>query len=58
MKIYEIRLLSNEFYTDFTLSMYPEMEDKQCRPFLVLIIKIEDNKFAIPFRTNVKHKYC
>ena len=58
VKIYEIRLLSNEFYTDFTLSMYPEMEDKQCRPFLVLIIKIEDNKFAIPFRTNVKHKYC
>ena len=58
MKIYEIKLLSEQFYNDYNISNYPEMEDKQSRPFLVLLVKIDDNTFAIPFRTNIKHKYC
>lgn len=28
------------------------------RPFLVLLIKIKDLTFAIPFRSNVRHNYC
>lgn len=58
MKTYEIKLLSEQFYNDYNISYYPEMEDKQSRPFLVLLVKIDDNTFAIPFRTNIKHKYC
>ncbi len=58
MKNYEIRLLSPQFYIDYNVAKYPEMEDKEFRPFLVLLVKIENNTFAIPFRTNIKHKYC
>lgn len=57
MNSYEIRLLSNDFYNDYNLANYPEMEDKSNRPFLVMLIRIEENIFAIPFRTNVKHNY-
>ena len=58
MNLYEIRLLSSEFYKDYNLSKYPEMEEKTNRPFLVMLVEIENNIFAIPFRTNIKHNYC
>ena len=58
MKQFEIKLLSKEFYKKYNTIDYPEMEDKSNRPFLVLLVTIEENRFAIPFRTNVKHKYC
>ena len=58
MNLYEIRLLSSEFYKDYNLSKYPEMEEKINRPFLVMLVELENNKFAIPFRTNIKHNYC
>ena len=57
-KEYQINLLSNEFYNKYPSSLYPEMELKQSRPFLVLIVKIDGHTFAIPFRTNVRHNYC
>ena len=53
MNSYEIRLLSNDFYNDYNLTNYPEMEDKSNRPFLVMLIKTEENIFAIPFRTKL-----
>ena len=58
MNLYGIRLLSSEFYKDYNLSKYPEMEEKINRPFLVMLVELENNKFAIPFRTNIKHNYC
>ena len=58
MNNYEIRLLSDLFYEKYNNNDYPEMEEKISRPFLVLLVEIDDNKFAIPFRTNVRHKYC
>ena len=57
-KIYELNYLSDEFYLKYNQSTYPEIEHKKTRPYMVLLIKIDDNTFAIPFRTNVKHKYC
>lgn len=56
--LFSLNLLSQDFYNDYPHSFYPEMESKQSRPFLVFIIKIDDHKFAIPFRTNIKHSYC
>ena len=58
MNNYEIRLLSDLFYEKYNNNDYPEMEEKTSRPFLVLLVEIDDNKFAIPFRTNIRHKYC
>ena len=57
-KDYQINLLSSEFYNNYPSYLYPEMELKQSRPFLVLIVKIDGYTFAIPFRTNVRHNYC
>ena len=37
---------------------YPEIENKSSRPYMVMLIQIENNTFAVPFRTNVKHKNC
>lgn len=55
---YEIRCLADAFYKAYPQSKYPEMEKKQNRPFLVLLLRIEGNTFAIPFRTNIRHRYC
>ena len=57
-KIYELNYLSDDFYAKYNPSQYPEIEHKRTRPYMVLLIKIDENTFAIPFRTNVKHKYC
>jgi hypothetical protein len=46
-KDYQINLLSSEFYNNYPSYLYPEMELKQSRPFLVLIVKIDGYTFAI-----------
>lgn len=55
---YKLNYLSDEFYARYNNSEYPEIENKDNRPYMVLLIKIDNNTFAIPFRTNVKHNSC
>ncbi len=57
-KKYELKYLSEEFYKKSNSVDYPEIEKKKERPYMVMLIKIENNTFAIPFRTNVKHTAC
>lgn len=57
-KQYELHYLSDAFYKKYDSEHYPEIERKKERPYIVLLIKIEENTFAIPFRTNIKHNYC
>lgn len=57
-KIYSLNYLSNDFYSKYNSVDYPEIEHKTTRPYMVLLIKIENNTYAIPFRTNIRHKYC
>lgn len=54
-KIYEIRRLTQEFYDKFDSIHYPEILHKSERPYVVMIAQIENNTFAIPFRTNINH---
>ena len=54
----EIRLLTQKFFDDYPFEEYPELERKTNRPYLVLLVQIENNRFAIPFRTNIKHNSC
>lgn len=54
----KICLLNETFFEKYPSSKYPEIEFKENRPFLVLLIELDNNIFAIPFRTNVKHKYA
>lgn len=57
-KLTEIRKLSELFYKDYPSDLYPEMEHKEGRPYIVLLLTIDDNKFAVPLRTNIRHNYC
>ena len=58
MKTFTLNRLSNYFYSDYPYCKFPEIEQKQDRPYIVLLIKIENHNFALPLRTNIKHNYC
>lgn len=34
------------------------LSDKDGRPYLTLVVECKDKMFAIPFRTNLKHKFA
>lgn len=57
-KKYKLNYLSEEFYKKYIPEMYPEIENKQNRPYMVMLIKIGNNTFAVPFRTNIRHNNC
>ena len=57
-KRYKLNYLSKEFYIKYNSIDYPEIENKESRPYMVMLIKIDNNTFAVPFRTNVKHSNC
>ena len=54
----ELRKLSSKFYKDYPSNLFPEIENKHGRPYIVLLVLINDLKFAIPLRTNIRHSYC
>lgn len=57
-KQYQLNYLSADFYSDYDSKSYPEIENKDNRPYMVMLIKIKNNTFAVPFRTNVPHNNC
>ena len=57
-KNYKLNYLSSNFYTKYNPVTYPEIEHKDDRPYMVILVKIDCNTFAIPFRTNIKHNNC
>lgn len=58
MSNYILASLSKEFFQDYDPKDFPELEHKEGRPYLVFLIKIENNTFAVPFRTNIRHKFA
>ena len=57
MKKFVLKYLSNEFYIKYPIDRYPEFESKLDRPYVVFLLEIDNHLFAIPFRTNMNHKY-
>lgn len=55
---FTLNKLSIDFYNAYDSVNYPEIENKPSRPYMVLIIQIDGNTFALPFRTNIRHSYC
>ena len=49
--------LSAKFYKDYPQVKYPEIEQKQMRPYIQVLIDIFDNTFAVPLRSNINHPY-
>ncbi len=56
-KSYKINYLTEQFYIDYDKTNYPEIESKSDRPYMVMLIQIENNTFAVPFRTRITHKH-
>ncbi len=50
--------LSNDFYKDYDKNTYEEILRKNSRPYIMFIIKIDNIDYAVPFRTNVNHKFA
>lgn len=55
---FTLNKLSSDFYNTYTASNCPEIENKSDRPYMVMVVKIKGNIFALPFRTNIRHNYC
>ncbi len=49
MKNFELRRLSEKFYQDYPQSLYKEIATKNNRPYIVFLVKIENNIFGLPF---------
>ena len=53
----EIYKLSSNFYTDYPEAQYPELMQKDNRPYTCLLIETKDEYFiCVPFRSNITHK--
>lgn len=56
--VFSLNKLSMDFYTNYPATQYAEIEYKPSRPYVVMVIEIDGNKFALPLRTNIRHNYC
>jgi protein AbiQ len=52
----ELKQLTTEFYNDY--SHCSEILNKVNRPYCVILLTVDSITYAIPFRTNIKHKHC
>ncbi len=57
-KMFKLHYLSKDFYEKYNATAYPEIENKATRPYIVLLLKIDENTFALPLRTNIRHGCC
>ena len=55
---FEIKELSQDFYSAYPPAKFPEIMSKPNRPYLVMLITIDGNTFGLPFRTNIRHNEC
>ena len=56
--VFTLNKLSMDFYTNYPATQYAEIEYNPSRPYVVMVIEITGNKFALPLRTNIRHNYC
>lgn len=50
--------LSEAFYKKYPHEEYPEIMEKNLRPYYCFTVKIEDTIFAIPLRHHITHRYA
>lgn len=49
--------LSKKFYNTYPASQYPEMEQKDNRPYIQVYVEIDGVQFAIPLRSEIHHPH-
>lgn len=50
--------LTEEFYNNYPKDLYPELERKLDRPYILIHIIIDKYEFALPLRSHIKHKFA
>ena len=45
--------LNEKFYNDFSKGLYPELEIKKERPYVQIVIEINNVMFTLPLRSNI-----
>ena len=50
--------LSNKFRSDYPRSKFPELMDKDTRPYCCVAMKVEGKTYAIPLRHHIKHPFA
>jgi protein AbiQ len=48
--------LTKEFYNDYPKDKFPEIMQKDTRPYTQILISSNDLVFAVPLRSDIKHK--
>lgn len=49
--------LSEDFYQAYPSAQYPEIEQKKTRPYIQILVEIDEIKFAIPLRSDIHHPH-
>ena len=49
--------LSSKFYNTYPPSNYPEIEQKQNRPYIQVYVEINGVQYAIPLRSDIHHPH-
>lgn len=49
--------LSQKFYNTYPTQQYPEMEQKQNRPYIQVCVEIDGVQYAIPLRSDIHHPH-
>lgn len=49
--------LSKKFYNTYPVSQYPEIEQKENRPYIQVCVEIDGVKYAIPLRSDIHHPH-
>jgi len=52
----EYVFLSEQFYSEYDTKRFPEILNKESRPYILILIEIDKLTFAIPFRSNIHHQ--
>ena len=50
--------LSQKFYTDYPHHLFPEIEQKQNRPYTIICVNLNNHIFALPLRSHIKHPFA
>lgn len=49
--------LSDQFYNDYPSDIFPQIEQKANRPYIQIVIRINDKIWVAPLRSNINHPY-
>ena len=50
--------LSSAFFAAYPLSEYPELMQKDARPYMCLLVRSADYYLCVPFRSCIQHKFA